>query len=141
MRLVGFRVLSLSIGVAVALALGELGLRVWTADAAGTSGTANQIHDIFHSPHTTVEFGLGYRPILNHRDFGKFGEQRVWDVQTRIFQSPYGYEKRSGVTRLLFVGDSVTHQGTIVDGLRCQHKVERSGFVQSRKVGLTVSDE
>ena len=140
-RLLIFRALSLSLSVAIGLALGELSLRAVTGDAAGTFGTPNPIHDIFHSPRTTVEFGLGYRPILNDGNVGRFGERRVWDERTRSFQPPYGYRKRSGVSRLLFVGDSVTGRGTIVAGLKRLYGEERWEFWNAGVEGYNTAQE
>jgi len=56
----------------------------------------------------TVDPDMGFRPILGS---GRYTE-------TGTLPNRYALEKRPGVTRLLFVGDSVTAQGRIVEHLR-----------------------
>jgi hypothetical protein len=62
----------------------------------------------------TVDEDLGFRPILPSRFYNEYGT-----VQNR-----YDIAKRSGVTRLLFLGDSVTFRGTIIDALRALYGEE-----------------
>ncbi len=51
---------------------------------------------------------LGFRPILGTDQYDRFG--------TRV--NNYGLSKRQGVTRLLFIGDSVTARGRIIAAVR-----------------------
>ncbi len=51
---------------------------------------------------------MGFRPRLGTPDYGRFGTQ----------PNAYPIDKRPGVTRLLFVGDSVVRRGRIVEALR-----------------------
>ncbi len=111
-----FAALALVLGAAVGLLAGEAGLRLLT-DPVASYGTANPIHDIFHSPQTTTEFGLGYRPKLGSGEYDRMGLLKTWNPKRRAFEPPYSYRKRPGITRLLFVGDSVTRRGTLIDAL------------------------
>ncbi len=111
-----FAAVALLLGVAVGLLVGEGALRLFT-DPVASYGTANPIHDIFHSPQTTTEFGLGYRPRLGTGEYDRMGLLRTWNAERRQFEPPYPYLKRPGVTRLLFVGDSVTRRGRLIEGL------------------------
>jgi hypothetical protein len=56
----------------------------------------------------TIDKELGFRPNLSGGFYSEYG--------TRL--NEYGMEKRPGVTRLLFLGDSVTFRGTIIEALR-----------------------
>jgi len=55
----------------------------------------------------TVDPGFGFRPILGTALYDRFG--------TRV--NSYGLAKRPGVARLLFIGDSVTQRGRIIEAL------------------------
>jgi hypothetical protein len=55
-----------------------------------------------------VDENLGFRPILPSRFYNEYG----------TVLNGYDIAKRPGVTRLLFLGDSVTFRGTIIDALR-----------------------
>ena len=56
----------------------------------------------------TVDSELGFRPVLGTALYNAYG----------ALVNDYPIEKRPGVTRLLFLGDSVTARGGIIDGLR-----------------------
>ena len=56
----------------------------------------------------TVDEQLGFRPVLPGRFYNEYG----------TLLNGYNMTKRAGATRLLFLGDSVTHRGAIIDALR-----------------------
>ena len=58
-----------------------------------------------------VDPDFGFRPILGSGDYTRFG----------TLANGYSEAKRPGVTRLLFIGDSVTRRGQIVEALRAQY--------------------
>lgn len=111
LRRVLFRLLLLLGAVFVALLALEAGLRRWTppsvqgfASERALPGEAGfQGRDAF-----TVDEELGYRPVLDGKEYGPYGTVR----------NEYALEKPAGVRRLLFLGDSVTRRGAIQAGLR-----------------------
>jgi len=56
----------------------------------------------------TVDPDLGFRPILGNSKYNDYGTKC----------NSYRLEKNSGVSRLLFIGDSVTARGTLIDALK-----------------------
>lgn len=56
----------------------------------------------------TMDPAFGFRPILGTSSYNQFGTR----------PNHYSPEKRPGVERLLFIGDSVTHRGRIIEALR-----------------------
>jgi hypothetical protein len=64
----------------------------------------------------TPDPDLGFRPIL--------GEGRYYGPHGTL-QNCYNLRKRPGVTRLLFIGDSVTHRGELIKALRARYGEER----------------
>jgi hypothetical protein len=58
-----------------------------------------------------VDSDFGFRPILDNGSYTRFG----------TLANGHSEAKRPGVTRLLFIGDSVTHRGEIVEALRAQY--------------------
>jgi hypothetical protein len=58
-----------------------------------------------------VDPDFGFRPILDNGNYTRFG----------TLANGYSEAKRPGVTRLLFIGDSVTRRGQIVEALRAQY--------------------
>ena len=102
-------VLLILFGLAVALLLMEGYLRwrqpdpfvktavelSWTRDNPG--------YNIF-----TVDPEFGFRPIFGNGLYNEYGTKA----------NNYSIEKPPGVTRLLFIGDSVTHRAKIVDALK-----------------------
>jgi len=104
--------LAIFLGVLLALVLLELGLRVWSPvpleDAERTAARpegASPPNSAFQQDEI-----LGFKPVLDGTDYGTHGAVR----------NEYALEKRPGVRRLLFVGDSATHRGQIVAGLRAE---------------------
>src|SRR5215467_10511368 len=55
-----------------------------------------------------VDPHFGFRPVLGEGPYTRFG----------TLANDYAAAKPPGVQRLLFIGDSVTHRGYIVDALR-----------------------
>jgi hypothetical protein len=63
----------------------------------------------------TVDPNFGFRPILGSGRYTRFG----------TLANGYSETKRPGVTRLLFIGDSVTRRAQIVEALRAQYGSQR----------------
>lgn len=58
-----------------------------------------------------VDPDFGFRPILGSGNYTRFG----------TLANDYSETKRPGVVRLLFIGDSVTRRGQIIEALRAQY--------------------
>ena len=58
-----------------------------------------------------VDPNFGFRPVLGDGPYTRFG----------TLANSYAAAKPPGVSRLLFIGDSVTHRGHIVDALRAEY--------------------
>jgi hypothetical protein len=58
-----------------------------------------------------VDPDFGFRPSLGRGSYARFG----------TLQNGYPEVKRPGVTRLLFIGDSVTRRGKIIEALKTQY--------------------
>jgi hypothetical protein len=58
-----------------------------------------------------IDPDFGFRPTLGSGSYNRFG----------TLANGYSEAKRPGVTRLLFIGDSVTRRGQIVEALRAQY--------------------
>jgi hypothetical protein len=58
---------------------------------------------------------FGFRPVLGDGPYTRFG----------TLANTYAAAKSPGVRRLLFIGDSVTHRGHIVDALRAAYGAQR----------------
>ncbi len=109
-------------GCVLAVGAAELGLRLWSPPAVrdlfdqrlhGTPGERVMTVDPTYDTHPrnniyTQDEELGYRPVLGGKEYGPHGAQ--WN--------DYPLEKRPGMRRLLFLGDSVTQRGKVIDGLR-----------------------
>jgi hypothetical protein len=63
------------------------------------------------STRVTVDPDFGFRPILPNRQYSRFG----------TLKNDYPESKAPGLTRLLFIGDSVTRRGQIVEALRAHY--------------------
>jgi lysophospholipase L1-like esterase len=63
----------------------------------------------------TIDEDFGFRPILDGALYGEHG----------TLTNDYSIEKRSGIARVLFVGDSVTRRGRIVSALQRRYGDER----------------
>ncbi len=93
-----------------AVLLGEGGLRLYKP--YGTFDTGKELDWMRNSPHDlsqvfTIDSAFGFRPKLGNNQYSEFGTKR----------NAYPIEKRVGVTRLLFLGDSVTFRAKIIDAL------------------------
>ena len=58
-----------------------------------------------------VDPDFGFRPVLGDGPYTRFG----------TLANDYAAAKTAGVSRLLFIGDSVTHRGHIIDALRAEY--------------------
>ncbi len=74
---------------------------------------------------------LGFRPILGTDRYNQYGTTT----------NNYGIQKRSGVTRLLFIGDSVTARGRIVAGLRRRYGDQRFEYWNAGVHGFNTVQE
>ncbi len=63
----------------------------------------------------TVDPDFGFRPILGNDYYNEYG----------TLLTDYPVEKRPGRTRLLFLGDSVTFRGRLIDALKATHGEDR----------------
>ena len=112
--------LSLALTLVGFVAAAELALRRWPPHGialgrerlSGTPGDrivqiepGNPVHP--KKGHFELDPELGYRPIPGGPEYGPHGA--LWN--------DHPLEKRPGVRRLLFLGDSVTRRGKIVDAL------------------------
>ena len=106
--------LALSIGVALALLTAELALRAWPPALIAEAGLEARLPSDHHFQPDKNQYrldpGLGYLPRL--------GEGRYTELGT--VRNDYATEKPPGVERILFLGDSVTHRGLIIEALRRQ---------------------
>lgn len=108
------RVLFLKIVVAlcVFLAAGETGLRIAAPYADFGAGLELDFrgHGEARSRLYTEDAELGFRPVLDSTLYNAVGTLR----------NDYPLQQTAGTTRILLLGDSVTHRGALVDGLRAQ---------------------
>jgi len=111
------RVLLRGLAVVVGLALALLGAEGLVrlqlpqpAERVGEVHAAGPAQSPLHPAHGlyALDSELGFRPRLGGPLAAEHGCR----------PHEYALEKPAGVTRLLFVGDSVTHRGALVDGLR-----------------------
>lgn len=110
-RKLALNLLLLSVSTAFSILLAELFLRVYKPYSPLRAG-----HELeFFREHSEalekiyrIDPEFGFRPILGTRHFNEFG--------TKV--NGYSQEKPEDVERLLFIGDSVTYRGRIIDGLR-----------------------
>ena len=99
------------VSLLAAFGIAEYGLRVLTPH--GGFGAARELDWMRSDPTSlrrlfTIDSTLGFRPNLQGELYNELGTRR----------NGYALEKRPGVSRLLFIGDSVTFRGTIIDALR-----------------------
>lgn len=94
-------------GLILVAILLELALRLFNTDSLFLAGTDLKWIKRY-SERYVVDPDFGFRPILGGDKYNKYG--------TKI--NTYNLEKRDGVTRLLFMGDSVTQNEAIINGLR-----------------------
>jgi hypothetical protein len=112
------RLLALLIGCAFALVAAELLVRAahppqMVLAAAEKDHAASELFDPAQGEYLP-DPETGYAPRLDSRDYGPWGELR----------NGYPREKGPGVRRVMFVGDSVTKRGRIVDALRELHAAD-----------------
>jgi hypothetical protein len=62
-----------------------------------------------------VDPAFGFRPVLGAGPYTRFG----------TLANSYATTKTPGVRRLLFIGDSVTHRGHIIDALRAEYGAQQ----------------
>ena len=62
-----------------------------------------------------IDPNFGFRPVLGNGPYTRFG----------TLANDYAVVKPPGVSRLLFMGDSVTHRGHIIDALRAEYGSQR----------------
>lgn len=135
-RLHVFRVLALLLGTAVALAGAELVLRA--TKPYKIHRAAQELRQFRDGGATIAEFfeldpELGFRPRLGTEAYSPWGSVR----------SEYPLAKDPAKRRLLFLGDSVTYRGEIVDALRARFGDERFEYwnagVESYNTAQTVA--
>ncbi|NQU39158.1 MAG: hypothetical protein HQ523_04325 [Lentisphaerae bacterium] len=104
------RLALLVIGAILAVFLMEILLRLIVFDSG--MGAARELRQFRTSEEFSSLFVIdpefGFRPVLDNELYDRHG----------ILRNHYKLEKRDGVTRLLFMGDSVTARGRLVDSLR-----------------------
>jgi hypothetical protein len=62
-----------------------------------------------------IDPDFGFRPVLGAGPYTRFG----------TLANDYAAAKPAGVSRLLFMGDSVTHRGHIIDALRAEYSAQQ----------------
>lgn len=101
--------LLLVVSIAFSLLLAEAGLRLFMpASAIDTVSRSRATRAINNPTNVIVDPEFGFRPVLGSRGYSQYG----------TLVNHYPLEKREGITRLLFIGDSVTRRGTIIDALK-----------------------
>ena len=105
------KILLLCTSLLLALGIVEGYLRISRRDAAFNAATElpwmrNNSGDL--SQYFTVDRDIGFRPILGAGGYSEYG----------TFTNSYPLEKRAGIARVLFIGDSVTARGKIIDAIR-----------------------
>lgn len=99
--------------VCLSLGLGELAARLIGRNVFHGPGRMFSIRNF--NPAFTLDLALGFRPTLGSGPYNEYGTLR----------NSHAIEKRPGVTRVLFLGDSVTARGRIVEALRAVYGEER----------------
>ncbi|MGQ9663411.1 MAG: SGNH/GDSL hydrolase family protein [Kiritimatiellia bacterium] len=108
-----------ALGIAIAVLLVEFELRITAPDAVfGSARELTHFHNPDHSRQFEIDPTFGFRPILGRGMYSEFG----------TLTNAYPVVKRPGVIRVLFVGDSVTARGAIVEALRRKYSEERFEF-------------
>ena len=96
-------------GVVIALLLVEAALRTFLPNSAfGTGKKLKYMREVDVKKDWAIDPEFGFRPVLGNDNYNEYG--------TKV--NSYGIAKRPGVRRLVFMGDSVTARGRIIDGLR-----------------------
>lgn len=128
----GRRLLVALVSLSVALVAAEL-LSQWLLPESAIVATERMADQIHEDRAYEADPVLGYRPRLGPaaRNRGPFGALR----------NDYPIAKRPGVTRLLFIGDSVTRRGKIVEALRCHYGDERFEYWNAGVEGYNTTQE
>jgi hypothetical protein len=107
------RALALALGLTIAVLLAEFSLARIAPDLGlpTGSGTLSWMDQAGNAGSQYVVDGdMGFRPIL--------GEPGARYCEYGALRNSYPRAKRVGVERVLFIGDSATHRGALIDGLR-----------------------
>ena len=121
--------LALLVALVLALLAAEGALRIWTPQRL-----AFETNEHRRDPDVallTVDPELGFVPVLGGERFAPHGAQ--WN--------DYALEKPPGRVRLLFIGDSVTERGAIVNGLRAELGDERYEYWNAGVGGYATRQE
>lgn len=104
------KLLLLLSGTVFALLLTECYLKLLLPyEGLGAARELKQFRDLENAPGLfIIDPNFGFRPALGTSVYNKFG----------TLAGNYTLEKPEGVTRLLFIGDSVTARGKIIDAIR-----------------------
>lgn len=106
-RRILFRLILLFGGALFGLVAGETALRILKPPAA-SGGIQQTLFPVGQRTDYTPDDECGYLPKINGAEYG---------AQGCLFND-YPLEKTAGKTRVLFVGDSVTHRGRMITPLR-----------------------
>lgn len=101
--------------ILIALFLVEIFLRTKSDACFGAAIELSWMRDVGDSNSFTIDPDFGFRPVLGNEIYNKFG--------TRC--NNYALEKRKGVTRVLFIGDSVVARGELVDAIEKNYGTEK----------------
>ncbi|MDM8559983.1 hypothetical protein [Candidatus Parabeggiatoa sp. HSG14] len=104
--------LLLVLSILTALFIAEGFLRFYYQPYAA-HGVAVELNWMRNNPHDltkifTVDPNFGFRPLLGNDLFNEYG----------TLHNGYSVTKKSNITRLLFIGDSVTYRGRIINALK-----------------------
>ena len=78
-----------------------------------------------------IDPAFGFRPVLGEGPYTRFG----------TLANDYAAAKPPGVQRLLFMGDSVTHRGFIVDALRAEYGSQQYEYWNAGVEGFNTVQE
>jgi lysophospholipase L1-like esterase len=115
--------------VSLCLGAGEVAARLIGRNVFQGPGRMFWIRNF--QPSFTLDLSLGYRPVLGS---GAYSEYGTWSTG-------YPIEKRPGVTRVLFIGDSVTAHGKIIDALKTLYGEERFEYWNAGVEGFNTLQE
>mgnify|MGYP001617992696 CR=1 FL=1 len=97
------------VGLSAGLFLSEILLRILQPNSV--FGAADQLpwmDEAVRTKRFMIDPDLGFRPVTGGQFYNEYG--------TRV--NDYSLNKRPGVARLLFIGDSITSRGMIIEGLK-----------------------
>lgn len=107
------RLLALGLGSLLAALLAELALARIAPDIGLPTGRGTlswMEQEVTAGAQYVVDGDMGFRPIL--------GEPDARYCEYGALRNAYPRAKRPGIERVLFIGDSATHRGAILEGLR-----------------------